>query len=461
MNQNNTEAEVNLFRFTFHFITQNTNSFFVSVEGPDENETLINFVNDMYRVLYASNVKQDLDPAHPNQIKASALQRMTPSLRTQVNAMLSDYTKLKPSIHKAISKLNSIEDDEYFFVFPYEFTEKMQAQMLLQTFLRAKNSLNSDEEVNQYMQTHMEGFNSLFDDLLEKYNIAVFGETERRTVIGQKPTKEHGVCRFCKSPVDENTTFRKVAHTISEALGNKSIVTADECDTCNERFGRDYEPHLIQYLDILRVYYGTRGKKGIPHLKFKNGQVFQHKQEGSEENSIVIASQDIVETENGLIVSLSANQKVNKLKIFKSLCKYAISVLPAKELPAFESTIEWLFSDPEIGEEKQQFHIAKMYGQSYAEHPELTLYTRISDTDPEWPHVVADFKLGTLHLIFILPFSKKDASTFNLETDFQKLSQLFRHYQKFEDQIIFENLSNSEERECEYKVRFSTGKIRV
>ncbi|PPC05029.1 hypothetical protein AbaMCR10126_18945, partial [Acinetobacter baumannii] len=116
MNQNNTEAEVNLFRFTFHFITQNTNSFFVSVEGPDENETLINFVNDMYRVLYASNVKQDLDPAHPNQIKASALQRMTPSLRTQVNAMLSDYTKLKPSIHKAISKLNSIEDDEYFFV---------------------------------------------------------------------------------------------------------------------------------------------------------------------------------------------------------------------------------------------------------------------------------------------------------------------------------------------------------
>ncbi|MDX6038391.1 hypothetical protein SH917_22535, partial [Acinetobacter baumannii] len=63
--------------------------------------------------------------------------------------------------------------------------------------------------------------------------------------------------------------------------------------------------------------------------------MFQHKQEGSEENSIVIASQDIVETENGLIVSLSANQKVNKLKIFKSLCKYAISVLPAKELPAF------------------------------------------------------------------------------------------------------------------------------
>ncbi|MGQ1469371.1 hypothetical protein ACT4WO_19820 (plasmid) [Acinetobacter baumannii] len=65
----------------------------------------------------------------------------------------------------------------------------------------------------------------------------------------------------------------------------------------------------------------------------------------------MIASQDIVETENGLIVSLLANQKVNKLKIFKSLCKYAISVLPAEELPAFESTIEWLFSDPEIGEE--------------------------------------------------------------------------------------------------------------
>lgn len=113
----------------------------------------------------------------------------------------------------------------------------------------------------------------------------------------------------------------------------------------------------------------------------------------------------------------------------------------------------------ELGEEEQQFHIAKMYGQSYTEHPELTLYTRISDTDPEWPHVVAEFKLGTLHLIFILPFSKKDSSIFNLETDFPKLCQLFRHYQKFEDQIIFENLSNSEDRECDYKVRFSTDKI--
>jgi hypothetical protein len=455
------EEEVILFRSTFTFITQNKNNFYISVEGPDENEILKYFFNDMLRVLYSSNLKQNPDPAHPNQAIASALLRMSQNLRTQINALLSEYTKLKPSIHKAISKLNALEDNEYFFVLPFEFTGSMKEKIYLQNYLRAKNSLNSDEEINQYMQSSMEGFKSLFDDLLEHYKIEVFGETERKTFIGVKPTKGHGVCRFCKSPVDESTTFKKEAHTISEGLGNKSVITADECDTCNDKFGRYYEPHLIQYLDILRVFYGTRGKKGIPHLKFKNGEVFQLKLEGSDEYTFVIASQDVIETENGLIVTLKDNQKVNNLKIFKSLCKYAISVLPAEELPAFESTINWLFLDPEIGEEEQQFYIAKMYGQSYTEHPQLSLYTRIKEVDPEWPHVVVEFKLGTLHLVFILPFSKKDTSSFNLETDFKKILQLFKHYKIYEDQFVFENLSNFEDQECEHKVRCSTGSIKL
>jgi hypothetical protein len=65
-------------------------------------------------------------------------------------------------------------------------------------------------------------------------------------------TKQPRRCSLCGQGAPE-ATFRKVAHIIPQALGNRSIVTLDECDACNERWGRELDQELAAMLQPDRV----------------------------------------------------------------------------------------------------------------------------------------------------------------------------------------------------------------
>ena len=45
------------------------------------------------------------------------------------------------------------------------------------------------------------------------------------------------VCRFCGKRYPD-VKFKKKAHAISEFIGNKEFVLRNECDACNEKFGK-------------------------------------------------------------------------------------------------------------------------------------------------------------------------------------------------------------------------------
>ena len=55
----------------------------------------------------------------------------------------------------------------------------------------------------------------------------------KKIILGEKEDRK---CRFCGKRPPE-VSFRKIAHAIPEALGNKSIQSLYECDSCNEAFG--------------------------------------------------------------------------------------------------------------------------------------------------------------------------------------------------------------------------------
>lgn len=356
---------------------------------------------------------------------------------------------------KVISKFKSINNNEYFLVWPNLVDESLENKMYLDYYLKALNSYSNEEEVSNYTNTQFESFKSLFELELEKYDIQSFGDTSKRTYIGTKPTISEGACRFCNLTVKDGATFNKVAHTISEAFGNKKIVTSDECDVCNRDFGDDIEPHLIKYFDIHRTYYQLKGKNGVPTLKFKNGQISVEKiKEGDEEvGRLVIASSDVSESKNGLAVTLESFTQVNRQKIFKSLCKYALSVLDVGDLKYFEKTITWIRSEPEVGEDDPQLSIAMIYMQEYSSHPHFTVYKRKDDTETSLPHVVVELTIGTLLILFILPFSSKDTTHFHIKQDFEKLHGVFIKYELAKDQFSFDDLSCSEDKNYTYQIR--------
>jgi HNH endonuclease len=111
--------------------------------------------------------------------------------------------------------------------------------------------------------------------LLESYDIAT-PRTDRRTVIGNKRLASRK-CRFCHRTAAEGATFRSVAHAIPTALGNDHLKIADECDECNNHFGRETEPSLIAMLDVQRAFLGTQGRgknDGRPELQFSEGKIY-------------------------------------------------------------------------------------------------------------------------------------------------------------------------------------------
>lgn len=69
--------------------------------------------------------------------------------------------------------------------------------------------------------------------------------------------KENRVCRFCGRTKPE-VQFRKDAHAVSEMLGNKTLFTAYECDTCNGDFGKGIEQDLGNWSKPMRTMAAAR-----------------------------------------------------------------------------------------------------------------------------------------------------------------------------------------------------------
>jgi len=73
-----------------------------------------------------------------------------------------------------------------------------------------------------------------------------------KTKLGTK-----GQCRYCRTT--DSSQFRKLAHTFPESLGNKWIISLDECDDCNEKFSI-YEDSLTKGVAPFLTLGGFVGK---------------------------------------------------------------------------------------------------------------------------------------------------------------------------------------------------------
>lgn len=67
------------------------------------------------------------------------------------------------------------------------------------------------------------------------------------------------ICRFCGRSKADGATFESRAHIVPEALGNRTMVSHSECDTCNAYFA-DQDAHLSRFLGVNAVVSGVEGK---------------------------------------------------------------------------------------------------------------------------------------------------------------------------------------------------------
>lgn len=151
-------------------------------------------------------------------------------------------------------------------------------------------------------------------------------------------------CRFCgkKSP---EVSFKKVAHAIPELLGNKSIESAYECDTCNKDFGDGIENDLGNWSKPMRTLIRIRGKKSVPTLK-KGGDKPGWRIEYGQNRLNVRAYEDDpifeVDEDNKTITFKLRRDSYTPVAVLKAFMKIGVTLLPDNEISNFSGLMAWI-----------------------------------------------------------------------------------------------------------------------
>jgi hypothetical protein len=363
-------------------------------------------VND-FLMVFAKNIDYE-----NYQINIESLQQNKNEFKAKIDTVIQKYKSFLPKIQQINSYFNELKEDEYFFFFPNTSISKDDSFQ----FYNYLSALDNNEDYEVFVKQ----IDELFGVLKSKYEMFAFDENLRHK-IGES-NKSLRICRFCKKGSDE-VKFKKVAHSISEALGNKKIITNDECDTCNERFGAGIENDLILYLNLYRNVFGIKGKNGIPKLKGKN---FQMENNGTIEIKQYLTEEEVSdENRDDFKLKLETSQTLTAQNIYRALSKYALSVIDEKYLDDFTETIKWINEEIDF-EVLPKVAMLTSYD-LFSHHPKIMIYLR-KDDDFELPYAVAEFRFTFLTFAFILPKSSRDRIDFTDIKDYKRFWEFFKHY---------------------------------
>lgn len=221
-----------------------------------------------------------------------------------------------------------------------------------------------------------------------------------RVELGRK-----GRCRFCGR--GREAPFRKIAHTFPEAMGNKWVISLDECDDCNAKFSL-YEGALASGVAPLLTLGGVKGKGNrIRQTGRSSGPSVLRRESGGDRPRISVR---VSGHELGSLVGVEPSTERLRLKMpvagvpfrprhaYKALCKMAIALLPETEIGHYDKLRAWL-QDADDTLEFPLLDVALSIG-SIGNAPPLAVGTLLRRTDPGdfVPHILFLFSAGSVCL---------------------------------------------------------------
>lgn len=196
------------------------------------------------------------------------------------------------------------------------------------------------------------GFADVYEQLTA-YKIPL-GEANRKKVkVGTIVTPR--ICRVCKRSTDEGATFKKYAHIIPQALGNRELVSVEECDACNSSAGMGLENDLITFLSPQRATLPLRTKKGgYAKHKPKGGDNASYIFSEPDGKNIIVQSDpndDSVQMKCDLerkeLTIVTRTAPFSMMKVAKSLGRIAFLALPSSEVTHYDAIRTWYRGEAE------------------------------------------------------------------------------------------------------------------
>lgn len=334
----------------------------------------------------------------------------TQDLRDRVAIFIIKYENQFPKVHLIKKFLRALNENDPFLFLDMDVTTEDDKDF----YLRYLICQHTGENLGVYLKRE----NELYSELFKDYDTWLFDKN-----IGERigePDKQKRTCRFCGKKAPE-TTFKQKAHSISEALGNKNIITNDECDICNKKFDEEIERDIISMLDLFRSIWGVQGKNGTPTLVEKN---FTANYENGITITEAIPPKDINKISSTLTeIPLRSSKKIIQQNVYRALVKFALSVVDRSIIPNFSKTIDWLRGASENSLPPIAIRTEPSY---YDPHPSICVSIR-KTANKDFPYAVAELRFRYMTFVYIIPFAKDD-SDFSTQTAFDQYWKKFKHH---------------------------------
>lgn len=310
------------------------------------------------------------------------------AFKQRLVTFVEKYSRIAPKLKAIPPRLNKI---------------KIGAPIMIADLGIKNNQCLAAEMLNRL--SGLQGMGMLSNDYFEflgKYECHSFGH-DQHTFIGHKMKAER-ICRWCGRTLDDNATFDKKGHAISESLGNKSIVLCDECDACNELFGKTIEETAATYYSFENTLFGIHGKNGIPKIKVSDRESIENK--GCSNISIQAATFE----PNGEMppkqVTIRAPKKIAEQDVYRCFCKYALSCCTDEVFVQFKYLVPWL--KREFNYDKTPWVLAYRHMNldvetgDRVEQPIMNMYIR-RDNDITMPYLICELHHTVRTHVFIVP----------------------------------------------------------
>jgi Protein of unknown function (DUF2934)/HNH endonuclease len=215
--------------------------------------------------------------------------------------------------------------------------------------------------------------------------------------------REPRTCRYCGKGRPD-VTFGQVAHAIPEFLGNRSVLSWDECDACNQFFSETAEDNLAKLTLPNRNLLSISGKRGVPSYKSPDQTVRSDFDAPSQSFSIFDGGPSrtfVHDEERGEVRTALECQPYVPLAALRCFSKMALAVMPEDELRHFRATRAWVL-EPDYSRQAEMFEGQGCY-LCLLPHPAVYVkpwaaLLRLTDLDTPLFYMI--FVLGTGRLLY-------------------------------------------------------------
>jgi hypothetical protein len=352
------------------------------------------------------------------------IQQNTPELKDRIHNFININSQVFPALNGFRTFLKLLPENHYFLIVNGKITDTASIMKYFEFLTKYHNERGMQQAI------HEKAFD--WEGTFEHYNMHTYGHQQRKT--GGNTEKENRVCRFCftiNGGVNSNgsiVTFKNKSHAFSEALGNKMVVNLDECDACNDRFSRDIEPSLINYVTVFRSLYGLKGKGGTKKLIGENFVLDPKK-------GFDIKYDGIIDPETRLEnikTDLNVRESFIPQNIYRCLVKFVLSVIDEKDMIRFTKTLDWVNSkfDAQI---LPRISFVQA-GSFYTEQPMLYFFQRKDES--KLPYMIGEFHYADMVFVFIIPFCTDDEKAYTSASEYEAYWKEFNKVRLFHDWIM-------------------------